>query len=698
MKSPSGIEKFGKDEVDAFHDARDFVAIDTSARRGDQDDASSEDEGVLALKGDDESSSSSSDSSSSEEEEEEDKVKDERPNGNAKNAGESSEDSSSSASSSSDDDDDDDDDGEDDEEDTMGSRAIGWGTKRSTFYAKDDASDVEDSEEEELNVQEALNQQKERSKNLKSKDFQIDSDEDDEDDDDNDDDDDDDVSSSDEDDGPEVERIARNASKISAEEKLERLKSEAPELLGLLADFKTKSIELQNTITPVLERVKSGKLATEKGVDYLEVKHHLLLNYCINLTFYLYMKAKGRSVKGHPVIKQLVRLRTIMEKLQPVDKKLRRQLDRLLSAPSAKTNVEAENDPMRFAPNVGDFEDSSDDDDEDDADHGVYRAPRLAATPYDADESKAEREERKKEAREARLRKSAVLRELHEEWSEQPQQQSTTGTDAATGNEDLEQWQRDRRRYEEENYTRLVPDKKRRKQIKAAKRAMNSAAFGALTDFGDIEQLHSQTDADRSEIVASAEKSAALHRHINQIEQQRRQRRKRGVTSGDADFIADPEALEERRRRQNERAADLLNGRERHFGGGEFDEVASDDGRNFVAADAEDDFYKAAKVAQREKKRRRKEAYARAPMMTAAEDVVDGSRKASRMILKNRGLVPHRPRENRNPRIVRRKKYEKAKKRRVGQVRKMRTDEAHKYAGEASGIRGDISRSRKMME
>ena len=44
------------------------------------------------------------------------------------------------------------------------------------------------------------------------------------------------------------------------------------------------------------------------------------------------------------------------------------------------------------------------------------------------------------------------------------------------------------------------------------------------------------------------------------------------------------------------------------------------------------------------------------------------ARKATYKILKNRGLTGHRKKENRNPRVKRRVKYEKAVKRRKGQV------------------------------
>ena len=69
------------------------------------------------------------------------------------------------------------------------------------------------------------------------------------------------------------------------------------------------------------------------------------------------------------------------------------------------------------------------------------------------------------------------------------------------------------------------------------------------------------------------------------------------------------------------------------------------------------------------------------------------SRKATQKILKNRGLVPSRPKENRNPRVKKRRRYEKALKNRKGQVAALRTNEADQYMGEKSGIRSDVTHS-----
>ncbi|KPM08188.1 something about silencing protein 10-like protein [Sarcoptes scabiei] len=52
---------------------------------------------------------------------------------------------------------------------------------------------------------------------------------------------------------------------------------------------------------------------------------------------------------------------------------------------------------------------------------------------------------------------------------------------------------------------------------------------------------------------------------------------------------------------------------------------------------------------------------------------------------KNKGLTPKRKREQRNPRVKYRKKFEKATVRRKGQVREPRK-ELKKYSGEFTGI------------
>lgn len=76
------------------------------------------------------------------------------------------------------------------------------------------------------------------------------------------------------------------------------------------------------------------------------------------------------------------------------------------------------------------------------------------------------------------------------------------------------------------------------------------------------------------------------------------------------------------------------------------------------------------------------------------EDVGD-KREITYQIAKNKGLTPHRKKEQRNPRVKHKLKYRKAKIRRKGAVREART-EITRYAGEASGIKANVKKSIKI--
>ena len=94
---------------------------------------------------------------------------------------------------------------------------------------------------------------------------------------------------------------------------------------GLLAEFQDSLTQIQQKLQPCLEKVKqrSGdKIITKNGMTYLEMKYNLLLSYCTFLAFYLLLKVEGQQVKDHPVIYKLAHIKTLLEKLKPLDSKL----------------------------------------------------------------------------------------------------------------------------------------------------------------------------------------------------------------------------------------------------------------------------------------------------------------------------------------------------------------------------------------
>lgn len=80
------------------------------------------------------------------------------------------------------------------------------------------------------------------------------------------------------------------------------------------------------------------------------------------------------------------------------------------------------------------------------------------------------------------------------------------------------------------------------------------------------------------------------------------------------------------------------------------------------------------------------------------ELVEDGERRpASYEIIKNKGLTPHRAKANRNPRVKKREMYDKKVKARKGQVQDVKVGMAGSYAGESTGIKANLSKSRKIV-
>lgn len=72
-------------------------------------------------------------------------------------------------------------------------------------------------------------------------------------------------------------------------------------------------------------------------------------------------------------------------------------------------------------------------------------------------------------------------------------------------------------------------------------------------------------------------------------------------------------------------------------------------------------------------------------------------RAATYQIIKNRGLVAHKAKINRNPRVKKKEQFRKATIARKGQVRDIRdAGEGAHYGGEATGIRNNLTRSRKI--
>ena len=487
---------------------------------------------------------------------------------------------------------------------------------------------------------------------------------------------------------------------------------------------------------------------TEEGVVYLEVKQQLLLNYCLNLTYYLLLKAEGRSVKDHPVIQQLLELRTALDKMRPLDAKLKYQVDRLLqlaAAPASQGGAGQANDPLSFRPNpdalVGkssrgrdleaDEDEDEDDEEEEEEDggkggggQGVYRPPRLAAVPYEDGDSASGRKRGKEEAAARKslekLRRSELLQTLTEQFSDKPELVAERGNMRTAAQQKVEDAEEERRQYEEERFIRLVTSRKEKKARKAADQ--QATRLETIADIGDFHELDASLAAlhqgkglsgggeTGAEAAAPSKKKGlgALQKAVNSLAQreQTKKRRREAELGGDLDVpYHNPDEIRVRRpapsddaeeEHGNERKKKGKKGKAERATHAEADEYAFD-----PTSLEQDPLYEAVAAKKAKRKAEKAALYAVEPTYGALEDELEAGalgegdkRGINHQILKNRGLTAYKSKLNRNPRVKKREAYRKAVIRRKGQVRDVRASEAGSYGGEATGINAKVVRVR----
>lgn len=163
---------------------------------------------------------------------------------------------------------------------------------------------------------------------------------------------------------------------------------QAIRLLGEMNSCVTSVIEL---VDKMLVRVKNGEVTTDKGLSFLEMKYNVLLSYLINVSYLILRKCSGERIECDPSIDRLVEIRTVLEKIRPIDNKLKYQIDKLVKTAATGTST---SDPSNYRADPDDLMakvDASDESDSDSDDNektnktkksGVYVPPKLAAVHY----------------------------------------------------------------------------------------------------------------------------------------------------------------------------------------------------------------------------------------------------------------------------------------------------------------------------
>ena len=416
------------------------------------------------------------------------------------------------------------------------------------------------------------------------------------------------------------------------------------ELLALLQDFKARLEMLRAQLVPLMAQARATGTNPGVGLTFLQAKYHVLLAYCASVAYYLLLKSRGARVAGHPVLRRLVRHRLLLEKLRPLEQKLRPHIEKALSAVAERAGGALRANPAALVVD-GDADTDTDAQDTETAKEAprAYRPPKLAPAHYPEDAPARDSTERLRRA----ASRSRLLAELRGELDDAPDEEASDPVRMATrAHTDAAALQRDA--YEEQNFMRFQPSRRDRAALRTNARP--------LDELDDLDDFFGELDALNGAGAGAARPGA----------------RKRAAASIGAFLAAPPDAA------PAHVAAPYAGS----------DESAVEDDAH-VAPRAE---RKRARRAERLATR----AALRPPVAHRPLRDLDAAapRPASYAMLKNRGLAPTRSREQRNPRLKQRSRYERAVKR-LSSARggALRADTSRPYPGEATGIRTNLSKS-----
>ncbi|ETP11863.1 hypothetical protein F441_12634 [Phytophthora nicotianae CJ01A1] len=322
---------------------------------------------------------------------------------------------------------------------------------------------------------------------------------------------------------------------------MDRLKEDVAHVHGKVAD---------------LDAAVETELPTDAGMTYLQVKNHALLTYTKMELFFASLKLEEpEKVKDHPVFKELVRYRTLLERIRPLDRKMKYQVDKMLKV--ALSGGKGLDESLSYAPNPDELAAEDGQDDEDDEEggsgtkDGIYRAPRLAAVPYEEEERAQVKQAKKDERNRKRLQKSTILAELREEFSERPTEILASGTSVV--DKEIAREEAEKKEFEESRFVRVVTSRKdkirKRQREMEANRADN---VGSIDNFAAVQDILS-LDKTKHRIPTPREpkkvggKTGGIFSHVDAPTEKKRKVARSvgggGATRGAAAASSDPRSV-----------------------------------------------------------------------------------------------------------------------------------------------------------
>ncbi|XP_037550179.1 neuroguidin [Nematolebias whitei] len=269
-----------------------------------------------------------------------------------------------------------------------------------------------------------------------------------------------------------------------------------PKAVQLLNDLTEQVTSVTSHVRELLTKVKDGAFNTSKGLSFLDLRYHLLLFYLQDLTHLIGIKAEGGQIKASAALNRVVTIRTVLEKMRPLDHKLKYQVDKLVR--TAVTGSLSENDPLQLRPNPENLISklSGSESEGESGNEGAsekkaarsggrkYVPPKIAPVHYDGDLTETDKKKALMERQRRAALRSSVIQELRQQYSDAPEE-IRDRRDFQSERDTREELHR--KNYEESMMVRLTVPKSQ----KTKKRNLMSMSnqLSSITHFSDITAL-----------------------------------------------------------------------------------------------------------------------------------------------------------------------------------------------------------------
>ncbi|KAJ1978126.1 something about silencing protein 10 [Dimargaris cristalligena] len=482
-----------------------------------------------------------------------------------------------------------------------------------------------------------------------------------------------------------------NLAALPQAEKIQILQENSPEVLELMSEFTRVRRLTSGELAPSLQRARALGITDPETYPVLtlwESEYQAAMSYLTNISFYLTLKARGKlsqaKLRAHPVVAVLVKLRQLLSKLQAVRSTLEPQVTDFLA---------------RLARKEAGEESESEESDDNQEVVAQTTGKKAKAVKSSTHKSKAVEQDM---ALDSESEDSGSDRDLASESTAK----SSTAPKGVAYEPSLRSLQKEIQ----------VQHRRARAmgEINATKRKL------AGNDLVDMDYLDELDEDDKQASRRS------LRHLVSRIGERFDRTDKRLKFTGDTDLpYKEPVQPLAGTGSQNVlNVDDNFNGGDSATGSGAEDdsEMAGGRGTNgrdskknasaskgnqsqFSNANDDDDdvsnTIKALEKAKKDTARQQRRDEKLAQKRELVDEVIAGERldqgqrrKATRHILVNRGLAPRRKPENRNPRVVRRKKFEKAQKK-LRSFKRVAVTPTAAYGGESTGIKAHLTRGVK---